>query len=59
MLEEPSVKALNYFATCDLNKLFTATADKKTELELRDFTTDYLSMHFEKTYDSLSVLNNL
>ena len=59
MLEEPSVKALNYFATCDLKKLFTATADKKTELELRDFTTDYLSMHFEKTYDSLSVLNNL
>ena len=50
MLEEPSVRALNYF---------TATADKKTEQELKDFTTDYLSIHFEKTYDSLSVLNNL
>ena len=59
MLEEPSVKALNYFATCDLNKLFTATADKKTELELRDFTTDYLSMHFEKQYDALNILNTL
>ena len=59
MLDEPSVRALNYFATCDLKKLFTATADKKTEQELKDFTTDYLSMHFEKTYDSLSVLNNL
>ena len=59
MLDEPSVRALNYFATCDLKKLFTAIADKKTEQELKDFTTDYLSMHFEKTYDSLSVLNNL
>ena len=59
MLEEPSVKALNYFATCDLNKLFTATADKKTELELKDFTTDYLSMHFEKQYDALNILNTL
>ena len=59
MLDEPSVRALNYFATCDLKKLFTATADKKTEQELKDFTTDYLSIHFEKTYDSLSVLNNL
>ena len=59
MLDEPSVRALNYFATCDLKKLFTATADKKTEQELKDFTTDYLSMHFEKTYYSLSVLNNL
>jgi DNA repair protein RecO len=59
LLEEPSVRALNYFATCDLNKLFTANADKKTELELKDFTTDYLSIHFEKQYDSLNVLNNL
>ena len=59
MLDEPSVRALNYFATCDLKKLFTATADKNTEQKLKDFTTDYLSMHFEKTYDSLSVLNNL
>ena len=59
MLEEPSVRALNYFTTCDLKKLFTATADKKTEQELKEFTTDYLSIHFEKTYDSLSVLNNL
>ena len=59
MLEEPSVRALNYFATCDLKKLFTATADKKTELELKDFTTDYLSIHFDKIYDTLNILNTL
>lgn len=57
VLEEPSVRALNYFATADLKKLFTARADQKIENELKDFTTDYLSMHFEKTYDCLSVLN--
>ena len=59
MLEEPSVRALNYFATCDLKKLFTATADKKTEQELKDFTTDYLSIHFDKIYDTLNILNTL
>ena len=59
MLEEPSVRALNYFASCDLKKLFTATADKKTEQELKDFTTDYLSIHFEKIYDTLNILNTL
>ena len=57
LLEEPAVRALNFFATCDLKRLFTSSADKKTEEELRDFTTDYLSVHFEKMYDSLSVLN--
>lgn len=57
LLEEPSVRALNFFATCDLKRMFTSSADKKTEEELRDFTTDYLSVHFEKVYDSLSVLN--
>ena len=59
LLEEPSVRALNYFSTCDLNRLFTSSADRKTEKELKDFTTDYLSMHFEKNYDSLAVLNAL
>jgi len=59
MLEEPSVRALNYFATCDLKKLFTATADKKTEQELKEFTTDYLSIHFDKIYDTLNILNTL
>jgi N-acetylmuramoyl-L-alanine amidase len=29
LLETPSVKALNYFATCDLKRLFTSSADKK------------------------------
>ena len=59
LLEEPTVRAVNYFATCDLNKLFTSNAGKSTENELKDFTTDYLSMHFEKKYDSLAVLNGL
>ena len=59
LLEEPAVRAVNYFATCDLKKLFTSSADKNTEKELKDFTTDYLSMHFEKNYDSLAVLNDL
>ena len=59
MLEEPSVRALNYFASCDLKKLFTASADKKTEQELKDFTTDYLSIHFDKIYDTLNILNTL
>ena len=59
LLEEPSVRALNFFAECDLKRMFTSSADKKTELELKDFTTDYLSIHFDKIYDSLSVLNNL
>ena len=57
LLDEPAVRALNFFATCDLKRMFTSTADKKIEEDLRDFTTDYLSVHFEKVYDSLSVLN--
>ena len=56
LLDAPSVRALNYFATCDLKRMFTSSADKKTEEELKDFTTDYLSMHFEKNYDALSIL---
>ena len=56
LLDEPSVRALNYFAICDLKRMFTSSADKKTEEELKDFTTDYLSMHFEKNYDALSIL---
>ena len=59
LLEEPSVRALNYFASCDLKKLFTATADRKAEIELKDFTTDYLSIHFDKIYDTLQILNTL
>ena len=59
LIEEPSVRALNYLATCDLKRLFTSSAEKNTEKELKDFTTDYLSIHFEKIYDSLSVLNGL
>ncbi len=59
LIEEPSVRALNYFATCDLKRLFTSSAEKNTEKELKEFTTDYLSIHFEKIYDSLSVLNGL
>ena len=59
LLDEPSIRALNYFASCDLKKLFTATADRKTEIELKDFTTDYLSIHFDKIYDTLQILNTL
>lgn len=59
LLEEPSVKALNFFSSCDLKRLFTSSADKRTEKELKEFTTDYLSVHFEKNYDSLAVLNDL
>lgn len=57
LLDESSVRALNFFAECDLKRLFTSSANQRTEEELRDFTTDYLSVHFEKKYDSLSVLN--
>ncbi|SDX90426.1 DNA replication and repair protein RecO [Ruminococcaceae bacterium YAD3003] len=59
LLDEPAVRALNFFATCDLKRMFTSNADKKTEQDLKEFTTDYLSIHFDKIYDSLSVLNNL
>ncbi|MCR5328944.1 MAG: DNA repair protein RecO [Saccharofermentans sp.] len=59
LLDEPSVRALNFFATCDMKRLFTSSADKKTEKDLKDFTTDYLSIHFDKIYDTLSILNNL
>ena len=59
LLDEPSVRALNFFATCEMKRLFTSSADKKTEKDLKDFTTDYLSIHFDKIYDTLSILNNL
>lgn len=59
LLDEPAVRALNFFATCELKRMFTSNADKKTEQDLKEFTTDYLSIHFDKIYDSLSVLNNL
>ncbi len=59
LLDDSAVKALNYFASCDLNRLFTSTTDKKTQKDLKEFTTDYLSVHFEKKYDTLSVLDNL
>ena len=59
LLEEPAVRALNFFASCELKRLFTSSADKKTEKELKVFTTDYLSIHFDKIYDTLSVLDTL
>ena len=58
LLEGSTVKALNFFSECDLNRLFTSNADKRIERELKDFTTDYLSVHFDKIYDTLSVLDN-
>jgi len=59
LLDEPAVRALNFFATCELKRMFTSGADKKTEKDLKDFTTDYLSVHFDKIYDTLAVLNTL
>lgn len=57
LLDEPVVRALNFFSDCDLKRMFTSNADKRTEQELKTFTTEYLSVHFEKNYDSLSILN--
>ena len=56
LLDEPAVRALNYFASCELKRLFTSNADKKTEQDLKEFTTEYLSMHFDKAYNALDVL---
>ena len=57
LLDEAAVRALNFFAECDLKQMFSSSATKEIEESLKGFTTDYLSVHFDKIYDSLSILN--
>ena len=59
ILSYDCVDALNYFFDCPLNRLFTAKASEKVLSELKDFTTAYLSVQFDRNYDGLSVLDNI
>ena len=54
-----SVFALNYFAECEIKDLFTVKAGDKIINELKRFTTDYLSVQFDKEYNALSTLEAL
>ena len=54
-----SVLALNYFSSCDLKDLFAVKADDSVLNELKRFTTDYLSVQFDKEYNALATLEDL
>lgn len=59
ILSYDCIDALNYFFDCPLNRLFTAKASESVIYELKDFTTAYLSVQFDKNYDGLSILNDI
>jgi hypothetical protein len=42
-----------------MNRLFTAKASEEVLLALKDFTTAYLSVQFDKNYDGLAILDGL
>ena len=53
------IDALNYFADCPVNRLFTAKASDAVLSDLKDFTTAYLSVQFDKDYDGLKLLDEI
>lgn len=53
------INALNFFFDCPINRLFTAKASGDVIKELKDFTTAYLSVQFDKHYDGLSLLDEI
>ena len=54
-----SVFALNYFAECDIRDLFAVKSSENIINELKRFTTDYLSVQFDKEYNALATLDAL
>ena len=59
ILPYDAVEALNYFFDCPLNRLFTAKASEDVVSALKDFTTAYLSVQFDRNYDGLSILDGI
>ena len=59
ILPYDAVEALNYYSDCPMNRLFTAKASEEVLLALKDFTTAYLSVQFDKNYDGLAILDGL
>ena len=57
VLSGSEVLALNYFATCDISKLFTGKISSKMAEDLRLFTTAYMSFQFEREYNALNILD--
>ena len=53
------IDALNYFFDCPVNRLFTAKASAEVLSALKDFTTAYLSVQFDKDYDGLKLLDDI
>ena len=53
------IDALNYFSDCPVNRLFTAKASAEVLSALKDFTTAYLSVQFDKDYDGLKLLDEI
>jgi DNA repair protein RecO len=59
VLNGVSLRLLDYFASCPLNRLFVVkTSDRVTD-EVFGFSVQYLSLHFDKEYTVLSVLNDI
>jgi len=56
LMSSAGVSALNYFANCPLDSLFAGNANERLANDLADFTNDYLSIQFDKSYDSLKRL---
>lgn len=54
-----SIEALNYFSDCPINRLFTSKASAEVLSVLKDFTTAYLSVQFDKKYDGLKLLDDI
>ena len=57
VLSGTEILALNYFATCDISKLFTGKASGRMAEDLKLFTTAYMSFQFEREYNALDILD--
>ncbi|MBP5653891.1 MAG: DNA repair protein RecO [Clostridiales bacterium] len=57
VLSGVEVSALNHFATCKINNLFTGNASQRVLSDLKTFTTAYMSYQFDREYTALDVLD--
>lgn len=53
LLSHAGILALNYFLTCDIKKLFSVRVDEDSLQRLVLFTTRYMNVQLEGTYDTL------
>lgn len=58
-LRGQEIKALNFFLKCDIKQLFTTKLSDTALHNLKHFTRQYLSVQFDRDYDTLDVLDGV